>query len=222
MPDLDSTANKDHRRLLSKLDRSGGPSACWPYVGGALTARGYGQFWLSGSPAPAHRAMWVLLHGPLPTEVFVCHECDNPPCCNPSHLFIGTDEDNKRDCWAKGRQAIGERVGTSKLTEKQVREIAALKGSETQAAIAIRFGVDPSLVGGIWRGHFWRHLGLFKARSKRKRIGEANHNAKLTATIIKEIRALAGTQSQRAIGSQFGVTHCTVGAILRGETWTHV
>lgn len=74
---------------------------------------GYGAFLLDGKLRKAHRVMWELHFGPIPEGLFVCHHCDNPPCVEVSHLFLGTPLDNMRDKIAKGRLVAspGERNG---------------------------------------------------------------------------------------------------------------
>ena len=88
-----SAANEE--RFWSKVDKSGD---CWVWTGPRLPW-GYGMFLRS----TAHRYVYVLSHGPLPRNVFVCHTCDNPPCVNPAHLFAGSSRDNQLDRLAKGR-----------------------------------------------------------------------------------------------------------------------
>lgn len=100
-----------------------------------------------------------------------CHRCDNPPCVNPDHLFVGTLQDNKRDEIRKGRHARGdkngartrpdrlargERHGLTTLTKEQVREIRALKGTATQRQLASRFGVCATTVRNIHKWLYWR------------------------------------------------------------------
>jgi hypothetical protein len=89
-------------RFWSKVDRSGGPDACWPWM--AYRNRdGYGSFRVDDHTESAHRVAWVEENGPVPEGMDVLHHCDNPPCCNPRHLFLGTAADNARDSVAKGR-----------------------------------------------------------------------------------------------------------------------
>ena len=65
----------------------------------------YGVFTSSGKRYRAHRAAWIMAHGPIPDGMMVCHRCDNPPCCNPEHLFLGSAKDNAEDMVSKGRWA---------------------------------------------------------------------------------------------------------------------
>lgn len=92
-------------RLDSRLDKTGGDDACWPFIG-CRNEQGYGKIRINGRSMRAHRVAWELSYGKLESDLFVCHKCDNPPCCNPSHLFIGTPQDNASDMVKKGRHLI--------------------------------------------------------------------------------------------------------------------
>lgn len=78
-----------------------GDDDCWNWR--SSTSRGYGRFMLSGKRIYAHRFAWQITNGPIPDNLDVLHRCDNPRCCNPSHLFPGTQADNNRDKMQKGR-----------------------------------------------------------------------------------------------------------------------
>lgn len=80
----------------------GDPTECWEWQKG-LTEDGYGKFKAHGVTWVATRYGWTLRHGSIPDEMIVCHTCDNPPCQNPAHLFLGTHKDNSDDKLAKGR-----------------------------------------------------------------------------------------------------------------------
>jgi len=91
----------DHSaHFWERVDMSGGPDACWPWTG-ARHPSGYGGVSWRGGRVNAHRVAYELAYG-NPGKGFVCHHCDNPPCCNPAHLFLGTAQDNYRDSIAKG------------------------------------------------------------------------------------------------------------------------
>jgi len=127
----------------------------WP---GYKNEKGYGKVMVARRCVRAHRHAWGQHFGPIPDGLNVLHNCDNPACINPGHLFLGTQAQNMADKVAKDRQQKGERVPTAKLTEGDVREIRALKGSLTQRAIAVRFAVDQSTVSDIVRRKNWRHI----------------------------------------------------------------
>lgn len=100
-------------RFWERVQKSSG---CWLWSGFRDRA-GYGRFKGPGNIQHAHRTSWVFERGPIPKGLFVCHHCDNPPCVNPEHLFLGTSADNTRDRDRKGRQARGERHGSRTMPE---------------------------------------------------------------------------------------------------------
>lgn len=143
-----------------------GPSECWPWRAALRNnnnpRQAYGAFWLDGRHQPAPRVALLLSGVTVQDEMEVCHRCDNPPCCNPAHLFIGTPQANVDDKVAKGRQVKGERVHTAKLTEAQVAEIRAAKPAGTRAPnglpaqLAEKYGVTKPYISEIWSGKSWR------------------------------------------------------------------
>lgn len=151
----------DADRFWSKVDRSGGPDACWPWT--RATHQGYGWFRLRGVSITASRFAWRITHGPIPVGLYVCHTCDNRPCCNPAHLWLGTQADNVRDMFAKGRQgtgrARGEAVGGARLTETAVRSIRDLHGAgRSKRSLGFAFGVSRRTVQQVLSGDTWRHV----------------------------------------------------------------
>lgn len=124
----------------------GGPTECWTWSG-ALQSYGYGDIHHREGRISAHRFSYELHHGAIAAGGVVCHRCDNPPCVNPAHLFVGTQADNMADKVSKGRQAKGERVATAKLTDAQFHEMLELKAAGIrQVDIASRFGVTQQAV----------------------------------------------------------------------------
>jgi hypothetical protein len=146
------------QRFRTKVDTSGGMLACWPYLGAPRGPEGYGAFWLGGRQEIASRVAFILANGPLDDDQVVRHTCDNVECCNPLHLIAGVQADNIADKVARRRQATGERVGTSRLTEDQVAEIRRRHTGRRggQRLLAHEFGVSETVISGIVRGQSWR------------------------------------------------------------------
>jgi hypothetical protein len=156
-------------RLTRRVDSSGGPDVCWPFSG--TLVNGYGTIWSGGAGGKmlkAHRVAWETSVGPLPSDTsvgargtLVLHRCDNRVCCNPAHLFLGTQLDNMRDMEAKGRTAkrAGSANGNAKLLEADVLRIRERCGKgETRTAVAADYGMTSEAIGLIASGKTWKHL----------------------------------------------------------------
>lgn len=138
-------------------------NGCHIFVG-STDHWGYGLIYWERKLRPAHRFAWEAHNGPIPPGMFVCHSCDNPPCVNPDHLWLGTNDDNMADMKAKGRARNGAITGTyrtpkghlkgrrfalpdrRKLSWEQIQEIRDSK--RTYEQIGRQFGVTD---GTIWR-----------------------------------------------------------------------
>jgi hypothetical protein len=98
-PPITQVRSLEHLKELVTITETG----CWEWNHGR-TSHGYGVGVLNGRQVMIHRMIWYLRDGAYPPpHDFICHTCDNPPCCNPDHLFMGTQSDNMRDCVDKGR-----------------------------------------------------------------------------------------------------------------------
>jgi hypothetical protein len=148
-----STRERLERNLIPEPN-----TGCFLWLGN-VNNKGYGTMWTKDGVRKTHRVAYELSHGPIPESLCVCHTCDVPSCCNPDHLFLGTYDENNQDRVKKGRSGApqGKDHGCAKLTEQQVREIRAAKG--TQKSIADRYGVYQTLVSKIKRRVTWKHLG---------------------------------------------------------------
>ncbi len=140
-------------RLDERIDRSGGPDACWPWQG-QVTDRGYGRMAVRGRLLMAHRLMYERVRGPVPPGTCVWHRCETPGCCNPEHLEIGAPGDE-----FLGARTRGEAHSRARLTEAAVREIRQrYLAGERAAALAQAFGVSRTAITDIVHRRRWRHV----------------------------------------------------------------
>lgn len=126
---------------------------CWPWQR-ARWKNGYGSYKLqSGEIYGAHRIAYFIATGVDPANLLVCHSCDNPRCCNPAHLFLGTVQDNIADKVIKNRQPSGAKHVNSKLSNEEIRRIRflhslGLSGTE----LGRKFGVGQQQISRLIRG----------------------------------------------------------------------
>lgn len=147
-------------RFLLCYDQRG-PNECWPWTGSRFPT-GYGRYTVGGRGTwdYAHRVAYARVHGTVPAGMFVCHHCDNPPCVNPRHLFLGTPRDNVQDAIRKGRWRAGNRWRSPEWHKahvppyvKEIRD--ACRAGVSKAALARKYGLWPQSVYLIAIGRSW-------------------------------------------------------------------
>lgn len=153
------TDEQVRKAFFDKVNKTNG---CWLWTA-SRNGDGYGMMVFRGRGRGAHRVSWVLHYGEIPDGLRVLHKCDNPPCVNPEHLFLGTQLDNVRDCMAKNRDRKNPRKGAShpnaKLTENDVWEIRRmLSHGLMHKTIAQKFGLRRQSIGDIANGRNWASL----------------------------------------------------------------
>jgi hypothetical protein len=135
-----------------KIDQNG----CWIWLG-AKHKQGYGNIAYKNKPELCHRIAWIIFNGPIPEGIKVCHKCDVTGCCNPEHLFLGTQKNNVEDGIEKGRYAnrkLGKR--RNKLDWDQVQEIKKLSDAGmTRKELEEKFSVGQTCIYKILNGISW-------------------------------------------------------------------
>lgn len=133
-------------------------NGCWIWKGPTQV---YGVCRVDGKKRRAHRIAYLLAYGYLPVDKLVCHHCDNPPCVNPAHLFLGDDKANHRDAVNKGRKVDCHGIDSfnCKFTEQQVLKIRSrYDAGEGCKKIARELGVSHGTISSIGLRNSWKHL----------------------------------------------------------------
>ncbi len=148
-------------RFWSKVQK-GGPKECWKWTASVGKQHGYGQFKVGPRMVTAHRVAFFLGTGKQPASKHVLHKCDNKLCCNPRHLFLGTNRDNIDDFLMKGfgyrlgHSQAGERNGNARLSAKDVQAIR--RSQRTQQTLALMYGITQSMVSRIKLCLAWKEV----------------------------------------------------------------
>lgn len=167
----DKAKNRPVERFLARICKT---DYCWIWTG-PRNHRGYGSFSRRKGSIATHRFSWEIHRGPIPENLHVLHKCDNRPCCNPNHLFLGTHADNMRDMAEKGRSCKGDK-NNSRLHPESLRQgsannkakisesdIVAIRttyrsGLVTLKQLAIPLGITEFTVSQIIRRKTWKHV----------------------------------------------------------------
>lgn len=140
-------------RFMEKVEKHF--NGCW-YWTAFRNPKGYGMFKVNGRHIGAHRISYEIFVGEIPKGLLCLHRCDNPPCVNPKHLFIGTNQDNMDDMKEKGRGHAGDKSWRSKLTWEKVRNIRrGYRGGVRMADLARENNVNPSCIEKIVNNRRW-------------------------------------------------------------------
>ena len=137
-------------------------AGCYLFTGSLV--HGYGQIKHPdfGRMLKTHRIMFELFKGPIPEGMLVLHNCpggDNKSCCNPDHLYLGSQQANMDDAVSKGQLKLGESRAGTKLDAPRVRDIRKLfEAGHKDQQIANRFGVNAATINAVRRGVTWRHV----------------------------------------------------------------
>jgi hypothetical protein len=172
-------------------------SGCWEWIGGKYVG-GYGVFYFRGKKRGAHRVSYILYVGEILNGLSVCHKCDNPSCVNPNHLFLGTQLDNVRDMFSKGRGILPDCNGR-------------ILSQETKDKIS---------KSHLGKRHSEEHKDKIAIHSR----GENNKNAILIERDVAEIRQLHSMYGipRKAIASEYGISVVTANKIISNKTWKHI
>jgi len=201
---------KHFYRFISRIKAS--EDGCWEWSRGKIST-GYGLYSVGYKRYYTHRLSYELFVGPIPESKHVLHSCDNPPCCNPEHLSVGTPLDNTNDAITKGRlDNKGSKNGRSKLTESIVLEIRNTYTKDTNIIdISNKYEITTATCRAILRGSLWKHVGgpLYNIQE---------YNRKYPVEVIDRIKEESKIISRKEIIEKYNISESYLSQIIN-DRW---
>jgi len=205
---------------------------CWIW-NGPKNKFGYGIFYYNYNRVKAHRFIYSCYNGDFDKTLFVCHKCDVPSCINPNHLFLGTPKDNSQDMVDKDRSPRGERSGTSKLTDNDVKQILtdiSLNKYNTILDISKNYNIKSMQIIRILNNQNWKHVSknfdlnnLRNLLNLKRNTGTNNPNSILNEEQVKDIRnRLKNGETGTDVARLYGVGKGRISEIKNFKAWKHV
>jgi HNH endonuclease len=201
-------SKSDLYRFWNKVNKSD-EASCWTWKAAKHQISGYGFFRKNHRNLYAHRVSYVLHHGLIPNDLIVCHRCDNPPCINPAHLFLGTYKENADDMCRKGHNPKGITNGMSKLNGQAALAIrsAYSSGKSSIKALARQCGVTAGCIENVVRGRTWADPAYGRPSFRHRLLGENNPAAKFSDAEALQIKNEFGAGvSKTALAHNYGVS----------------
>lgn len=222
---------------LDRINKNG-PNGCWVWKGKLGTNQYPKMVPGRGNDIKVHHFSYEHHIGPIPEGMCVLHRCDNPPCSNPDHLFLGTNQENVTDKILKGRARYrglkgadnpsfgkpsilrGEGHPLNKLTPDQVLEI--FKSNEANINISAKFGISDSLVTMIKNRTTWEWLTKDLPDAPKRDLYANRRGENQRSVILTEQQVLEIYNSPKRgfeLVKDFGVAKNTISAIKHGRSW---
>jgi len=209
-------------RFWSKVNYPGNDQNCWEWTAGK-DKDGYGKFCINSKlSVRAHRFAWEYYNGIIPNKLNICHNCDNPSCCNPEHLFLGTTLENNQDRNEKDRQCKGSNSHLAKTTETIIKQILTdIENNKYQNLNQIErdYNIKSKILRGIFRREIWKHVTCIYSDQELSTLKNKVMNRILTQIEIQQIKSrLEAGDRQCDIANDFNVRWQMIYNIKSGKS----
>lgn len=215
---------KDIQRFWRKIDKRE-EDDCWIWKG-AISNNRYGHMNYDGKDEYSHRLCYMISYGEIPENMEVCHNCNNPLCCNPRHLCIGTHQDNMRYMVDTGRSTKGEKHPNHLLTEEEIDQIrdkySKSKDKIKQSDLAMMYEVSTHAISDVICNKTWKDDNYVRTVSyeHQQRLGDINGSSKLTWEKVRQIRQKHKNRIRSDyLAKEFNVSNGCISLIINNKTW---